>query len=204
MMKSFAALIASTNLLSLVTEAVEHPLLTSTSDFQETWKEKTQRDDLLSELKDLEYTKHFDSSRRPVIGVLTEPLRGDLYKVDDRLKLQQMHRGEDTIPGYVPKAHVQFLEQAGVRVVPIDYRLSRDELVTMFDSINGIYLPGDSQLAVTDETYKGAFVIAMAYAENAAFEVKEHFPVFLMGNSLSTWIRSKQSRKGTLKEMKEH
>ncbi len=74
----------------------------------------------------------------------------------------------------------------------------------MFDSLNGIYLPGDSQLAVTDETYKGAFVIAMAYAENAAFEVKEHFPVFLMGNSLGTWIRAKQSKKNVLKDMSEY
>lgn len=41
----------------------------------------------------------------------------------------------------------------------------------------------------------------MAYAENEAFEEKVHWPVFLMGNSLSTWIRSKQSEKGVLKDM---
>ena len=52
-------------------------------------------------------------------------------------------------------------------------------------------MPGDSQIAVTNEIYKSAFVIAMAYAENENFEEKEHFPVFLMGNSLSTWVRSK-------------
>ena len=86
---------------------------------------------------------------------------------------------------------MQFLEQAGLRVVPVDYRLSRDELVGMFDQLNGLYLPGDSQLAVTSEIYKSAFVIAMAYMENENFEVKEHFPVFLMGNALSTWVRSK-------------
>jgi len=33
----------------------------------------------------------------------------------------------------------------------------------------------------------------MAYMENQNFEVKEHFPVFLMGNSLSTWVRAKQT-----------
>ena len=85
--------------------------------------------------------------------------------------------------------------------MPIDYRLSRDELVSLFDQVNALYLPGDSQIAVTDETYKGAFVIAMAYSEHAAFEVKEHFPVFLMGSSLSTWVRAKQSEKGVLKDM---
>ena len=56
--------------------------------------------------------------------------------------------------------------------MPIDYRLERDELVALFNQLNGLYLPGDSQTAVTDETYKSAFVIAMAYAENETFEEK--------------------------------
>ena len=49
---------------------------------------------------------------------------------------------------------MQFLEQAGVRVIPIDYRLSKDELTAFYDQLNGVYLPGDSQMAVTDETYR--------------------------------------------------
>lgn len=44
----------------------------------------------------------------------------------------------------------------------------------------------------------------MGYAENAAFELKEHFPVFLMGSSLSTWVRAKQNKKGVLTEMKDY
>ena len=58
-------------------------------------------------------------------------------------------------------------------------------------------------MGVTDEVYKSAFVIAMAYAENEAFVEKEHFPVFLMGNSLSTWVRSKQNQRNVLTEMTE-
>ena len=104
-MKSFAALVASINLLS-VSEAVEHPLLTSTRDFQETWKERTESQDLLTELKDMQYTKKIDGNRRPVVGVLTEPLRGDLYKVNEKLRLESVHEGEDRVPGYVPRAHV--------------------------------------------------------------------------------------------------
>ena len=57
-----------------------------------------------------------------------------------------------------------------MRVVPIDYRLERNDLVALFDQLNGLYLPGDSQTAVTDEIYKSTFVIAMAYAENENFE----------------------------------
>ena len=183
--------------------AVEHPLLTSTSDFAETWIDRPKKDDMISMEKAKRYTKIIDHEKRPVIGVLTEPLRGDMYNTQDKFK-EHIAEGEDRQPGYIPRAHVQFLEQAGVRVVPVDHRLSRDELITMFDQLNGLYLPGDSHLAVTDEGYKSAFVIAMAYAENEAFEVQEHFPVFMMGNSLSTWVRSKQSNKGVLKDMAEY
>lgn len=98
---------------------------------------------MISQFKERQQTKMFDQSKRPVIGVLTEPLRGDLYKAGDESR-QQIGGGVDNVPGYVPRAHVQFLEQAGVRVVPVDYRLSRDELVSLFGQLNGLYLPGDS------------------------------------------------------------
>ena len=187
-MKSCLGSAAAFLLLGMV-DALEKPMLKSTADYQESWEERPFKDDMVSQLADLKYTKMIDHGKRPVIGVLTEPLRGDLLRASDKSRVAQYT--DDDSAGYVPRAHVQFIEQAGVRVVPIDYRLSRDELVNLFDQLNGIYLPGDSQLAVTDETYKGAFVIAMAYAENAAFETKEHWPVFLMGNSLGTWVRAK-------------
>jgi hypothetical protein len=53
---------------------------------------------------------------RPVVGILSEPLRGEL--VDSAINADSA--------SYVPKTHVQFLEQAGVRVVPIDYHLSAE------------------------------------------------------------------------------
>jgi len=51
-MKSFAVMLAAVNLLS-GSQAVEHPLLTSTHDFQENWTDKPVAEDMLSELKDL-------------------------------------------------------------------------------------------------------------------------------------------------------
>ena len=44
----------------------------------------------------------------------------------------------------------------------------------------------------------------MAYAENEIYENKVHYPVFMMGNSLSTWIRSKQSEKNVLTDMADY
>lgn len=66
---------------------------------------------------------------------------------------------------YVPKAHVQYLEQAGLRVVPIDYRLSAEERHALYDQLNGVYIPGDSHLTIKDELYKVAFVDTLHYQE---------------------------------------
>lgn len=65
-------------------------------------------------------------------------------------------------------------------------------------------MPGDSHLGVTDETYREAFLTSMQYAEDQAKIDKEHFPVFMMGNTLQTYVRSKQQITGTLKNMKDH
>ena len=64
-------------------------------------------------------------------------------------------------------------------------------------------MPGDSHTAVTDELYKEAFVDTLYYQEEQTYDAQEHFPLFLMGNSLTTLIRAKQSGSGHLSEMKE-
>ena len=45
---------------------------------------------------------------------------------------------------YVPRSHVQFLEQSGNRVIPIDYQIPEEELLELLSQISGLYLPGDS------------------------------------------------------------
>ena len=193
-----AAIFAMTNLLACAAASAQ------VADFEVTWEDRPPKDDMVSQTRELKYTKLIDHSKRPVIGVLTEPMRGDLYRASDKWQ-DEIGKGTDKgVPGYVPRAHVQFLEQAGVRVIPIDYRLSKEELTALYDQLNGVYLPGDSQMAVTDETYRQAFVSALAYCEHKAFELKEHFPVFMMGNSLGTWIRSKQKQINTLTNMEDY
>jgi len=107
-----AALLAALSLLNgSGVDAIEHPLLTSTADFRETWKDRPVKDDMISLQKELLYTKFIDETQRPVIGVLTEPLRGDLYKAGATNINDKIGRGvEQAKPGYVPRAHVQFLE----------------------------------------------------------------------------------------------
>ena len=63
-------------------------------------------------------------------------------------------------------------------------------------------MPGDSHLTITDEEYKLAFIDTLSYQEQQMTEANDHFPLFLMGNSLTTLVRARQSAKNHLKEMK--
>lgn len=87
-----------------------------------------------------------------------------------------------------------------MQVVPIDYRLNKEALFAAMDKVNGLYIPGDSHLAVLDATYRLAFQGATDYCEKR-LEVKDHFPIFMMGNSLQTYVRSQQVPSSTLKSM---
>lgn len=109
---------------------------------------------------------------------------------------------EDTGKIYVPRAHVQFLEQAGVRVVPVDYRLSHEELNALFDKLNGLYLPGDSHNTIYDEKYKFAFMAMLDYCDKKT-QSKDHFPIFMMGNSLQTLVRSRKTGQHLLTSMEQ-
>jgi hypothetical protein len=75
-----------------------------------------------TEIKNHEHMKervNLKRSKRAVVGILTEPLRGSLTK-------EGIEVGE--IKEYIPSAHVSFLEQSSLRVVPISYRLDKEEL----------------------------------------------------------------------------
>jgi hypothetical protein len=115
-----------------------------------------------------------DNNVRPVYGILTEPLRGDI-------KSESEHEFSDA--SYVPRSHVQFLEQTGIKVVPIDYSLPIEELYAKFDQVNGLYVPGDSHMTVNEEAYKYAFMATLDYSR-IQDEAKVTFPMFMMGNSL--------------------
>lgn len=89
-----------------------------------------------------------------------------------------------------------------MRVVPVDYHLSKSERTALFDKLNGVYVPGDSHLTVEDEEYKNAFIHVLHYTTEQAKVNKEHFPVFFMGNTLTTLVQATQELKGRLTPMK--
>ncbi len=50
-----------------------------------------------------------------------------------------------------------------MRVVAIDHRLHTEERWALYDQLNGVYIPGDSHMAILDEAYKLAFVDTLSY-----------------------------------------
>jgi len=69
-------------------------------------------------------------NNRPIIGIMTQPLGTEISN------------GTSKNTTYIAASYVKFLESAGARVVPIHYDSSDDELKALFNSINGILLPG--------------------------------------------------------------
>lgn len=161
--------------------------------YHDSWVNKPDFDSSYKAYEDIKTIKKLEHGLRPVIGVLSEPLRGDL--LEDSLK------NDSGYVSYIPKTHVQFLEQAGMRVVPIDYHLNSEERLALFEKINGVYVPGDSHLTATDEEYKAAFMHVLDYTTEQAKINQEHFPVFFMGNTLTTLVKAISEMKGRLSPM---
>ena len=89
--------------------AVEHPSLVSSHDYEEKWTEVEKKSEAYrAHVEQLDYAE-IDHGKRPVIGVLTEPLRGGMYTPSNsRFKKDELVDTSEA--SYVPKAHVQFLE----------------------------------------------------------------------------------------------
>lgn len=121
-----------------------------------------------------------DYSRVPVIGILTEPLRGSLHKEGEEIS---------QINEYVPTAHVKFLEQAGIKVIPVSYKLPLNEMRQLLDNLNGLYIHGDSQKSIVNPQFQEVFAYLMDYVKTKNIVNNIHFPVFLMGNSLNTFLK---------------
>ena len=64
-------------------------------------------------------TVQVSDNRRPIYGVLTEPLRGNMKNTNNE---GDQISADTSDHSYIPKAHVQFLEQSGIIVIPIDFQ----------------------------------------------------------------------------------
>lgn len=125
-------------------------------------------------------------NRRPIYGVLTEPLRGDLQ---DSYTGQVKHSVSTEEMSYISKAHVQFLEQSGVIVVPISYLDSEEEILSKLKEVNGVYICGDSHTAIANDKFQDSFASVLKYVSDANKIEKDYFPMFLMGKASQTFVK---------------
>lgn len=142
-------------------------------------------------------------NRRPIYGVLTEPLRGDMQTKADFDKKNQAEESyvsqEET--SYIPKSHVQFLEQSGIRVVPISYLDTDEEILQILGQVNGVYTPGDSHKAIVNKRYQHAFSTILNYVKAQNTDEKDYFPIFMMGKSSQVFISQVGKSPNILKPM---
>ena len=74
-------------------------------------------------------------------------------------------------------SHADFLQAAGARVVPIDYTLDQRSLIKELNSINGIYIPGDTKQSYEDEQYVDQVRMILEWASEHNLDEAKHFPV---------------------------
>ncbi|XP_060925999.1 gamma-glutamyl hydrolase-like [Limanda limanda] len=99
---------------------------------------------------------------RPIIGILAQESRKD----------EQATRGFS----YIAASYVKYLEAAGARVVPVRVNLTEEEYTKIFNSINGLLLPGGSSNLLTSQYSRAAGILYnLALRANDA---SDYFPVW--------------------------
>ena len=132
-------------------------------DVDEEIENKVIIDDVSKSLFTKYHITEISDNRRPIYGVLTEPIRGTMKSKSANSDSEDKSIEEDELLSYIPKAHVQFLEQSGIRVVPISYLDSREDIISMLGQINGICCPGDSIKAIVNKQYQKSFSTILKY-----------------------------------------
>ena len=59
---------------------------------------------------------------------------------------------------------MKFLESAGARVVPVNYRLKPSQLQKVLSQLNGLYIPGDDSNILANDKYMAAIALILDWA----------------------------------------
>ena len=108
------------------------------------------------------------AQNQPIFGMLTQPIPHDWRK--------EIDLGSQS---FLESSHVDFLQAAGARVVPISYKSSQAQIEEELKHLNGFYIPGDTKLNFEDEDFMQAVNTVMKWAgyHNDEEEHTKHFPV---------------------------
>ena len=66
---------------------------------------------------------------------------------------------------YIMSSHIKFLEQAGARIVPVNYRMKLTALKKLLSQLNGIYIPGDSPNILNNTRYMYTILSILEWAQ---------------------------------------
>lgn len=122
-------------------------------------------------------------NNQPIFGVLTQPIP-DEWRNDLEL----------TYSSFFESSHVDFLQAAGARVVPIDFTLNKKALEKELASINGVYIPGDSKNGFEDSQYLTQVSRILAWAGSHNLEDDKHFPIVGVSYGMLAMLRSQSSQ----------
>ncbi|KAM4583424.1 gamma-glutamyl hydrolase isoform 1-T2 [Fundulus diaphanus] len=101
-------------------------------------------------------------NERPIIGVLAQ----------ENLPDDHFARGSS----YIAASYIKYLESAGARVVPIRINLTEEEYIKIFNSINGLLLPGgDVDLQTSQFSRAARIFYNLALKANDA---GDYFPIW--------------------------
>jgi len=116
---------------------------------------------------------HSLPNSNPVIGILTIPSDYTTFR-------------DPELYSSIQTEYIQFIESAGARVIPIPYDLPLNELIELFQKINGLLLTGGGTKLwdtdpVTNIRYFSKFTNQSMHLINLALQanlVGDHFPIW--------------------------
>jgi len=84
--------------------------------------------------------------------------------------------------------HVNYLQAAGARVVPVSFLLPESELIELLSKLNGIYVPGDNKACLDNPDYVSSIEVILKYVKEQN-EFYNSFPAVFMNWSFNLMLR---------------
>lgn len=101
---------------------------------------------------------------------------------------------------YFAASHVKFLEAAGARTVPVNYRKGKDALIKQLQQLNGLYIPGDTYINLDNPKYMDTVRIILEWAQEANKLSTVHFPILGVSYGYLALVKAGAYRDSTLTE----
>ena len=109
--------------------------------------------DLTDEFEVIESQQQQTSNLRPIIGLVTQPLRFMSFLDPEKYS-------------YLAESYVKFLESSGARVVPINYKSDWASVKETMDQLNGLMFAGGvTSLIKIEEETKAKRIIELEIAK---------------------------------------